>query len=116
MVLFGALPPSMLPALVSVRTKVDLPKTADRKLLRLVNYLIQLAAGEGAAGTVVPFTTLLGEYCRSTSTSIVLVHSLLLLKSLYLQAAAAVCTLAFITLRLPNKPPPPHQSHPVTLL
>lgn len=61
MALFGALPPSILPALVSVRTKVDLPKTADRKLLRIVNYLIQLAAGEGSAGTVVPFSTLLGE-------------------------------------------------------
>jgi len=56
-----AMPPSILPALVSVRTKVDLPKTADRKLLRIVNYLIQLAAGEGSAGTVVPFSTLLGE-------------------------------------------------------
>lgn len=61
MALFGAMPPSILPALVSVRTKVDLPKTADRKLLRLVNYMIQLAAGEGSAGTVVPFSTLLGE-------------------------------------------------------
>lgn len=61
MALFEALPPSILPALVSVRTKVDLPKTADRKLLRIVNYLVQLAAGEGSAGTVVPFSTLLGE-------------------------------------------------------
>jgi hypothetical protein len=61
MALFGALPPAILPALVSVRTKVDLPKTADRKLLRIVNYLIQLAAGEGSAGTVVPFSTLLGK-------------------------------------------------------
>jgi hypothetical protein len=61
MALFGAMPPSILPALVSVRTKVDLPKTADRKLLRLVNYMIQIAAGEGSAGTVVPFSTLLGE-------------------------------------------------------
>lgn len=59
--LFGALPPSILPALVSVRMKVDLPKTADRKLLRIVNYLIQLAAGEGSAGTVVPFSPMLGE-------------------------------------------------------
>lgn len=61
MALFGAMPPSILPALVSVRTKVDLPKTADRKLLRIVNYMVQLACGEGSAGTVVPFSTLLGE-------------------------------------------------------
>lgn len=61
MALFGALPPSILPVLVSVRVKVDMPKTADRKLLRVVNYLIQLAAGEGSAGTVVPFSTLIGE-------------------------------------------------------
>jgi hypothetical protein len=61
MALFGAMPPSILPALVSVRTKVDLPKTADRKLLRLVNYMIQISAGEGSAGTVVPFSTLLGK-------------------------------------------------------
>jgi hypothetical protein len=39
---------------------LDLPKTGDRKLLRVVNYLIQLAAGEGSAGTVVPFSTLTG--------------------------------------------------------
>lgn len=61
MTLFGSLPPSILPMLVSVRVKVDLPKTADRKLLRVVNYLIQLAAGEGSAGTVVPFSTLVGK-------------------------------------------------------
>lgn len=60
MTLFGSLPPSILPMLVSVRLKVDMPKTADRKLLRVVNYLIQLAAGEGSAGTVVPFSTLVG--------------------------------------------------------
>jgi hypothetical protein len=65
--LFGALPPSILPALVSVRTKVDLPKTADRKLLRIVNYLIQLVSGEGSAGTVVPFSTLLGKRQSSSS-------------------------------------------------
>jgi hypothetical protein len=61
--LFGGLPPSILPMLVSVRTRVDLPKTADRKLLRVVTYLIQLASGEGAAGTAVPFSTLLGARC-----------------------------------------------------
>lgn len=64
MTLFGALPPSILPMLLSVRVKVDLPKTADRKLLRVVNYLIQLAAGEGSAGTVVPFSTLIGRMHR----------------------------------------------------
>eukprot|EP00879_Flechtneria_rotunda_P022502 GHRR01023753.1.p1 GENE.GHRR01023753.1~~GHRR01023753.1.p1 ORF type:complete len:1357 (+),score=559.90 GHRR01023753.1:692-4762(+) len=61
MTLFGGLPPSVLPMLVAVRMKVDMPKTADRKLLRVVNYLIQLAAGEGSAGTVVPFSTLTGS-------------------------------------------------------
>lgn len=59
--LFGALPPSILPMLVSVRVKVDLPKTADRKLLRIVNYLTQLASGEGSAGTIVPFSPLMGK-------------------------------------------------------
>jgi hypothetical protein len=44
--------------------QVDLPKTADRKLLRVVNYLVQLAAGEGSAGTVVPFSTLSGEQLK----------------------------------------------------
>lgn len=65
--LFGSLPPSILPMLVSVRVKVDLPKTADRKLLRVVNYLIQLASGEGSAGTVVPFSTLIGGLMAQTS-------------------------------------------------
>ncbi|KAF6252279.1 hypothetical protein COO60DRAFT_1704362 [Scenedesmus sp. NREL 46B-D3] len=66
--LFGSLPPSILPMLVSVRLKVDLPKTADRKLLRVVNYLVQLAAGEGSAGTVVPFSTLSGQVLPPTAT------------------------------------------------
>uniref|UniRef100_A0A383W189 SH3 domain-containing protein n=1 Tax=Tetradesmus obliquus TaxID=3088 RepID=A0A383W189_TETOB len=66
--LFGGLPPSILPLLVSVRLKVDLPKTADRKLLRVVNYLVQLAAGEGSAGTVVPFSTLSGQVLPPTAT------------------------------------------------
>jgi hypothetical protein len=55
---------------VSVTTammQVDLPKTADRKLLRVVNYLVQLAAGEGSAGTVVPFSTLSGEQAAASS-------------------------------------------------
>eukprot|EP00882_Tetradesmus_deserticola_P018649 GHRQ01020029.1.p1 GENE.GHRQ01020029.1~~GHRQ01020029.1.p1 ORF type:complete len:407 (+),score=161.44 GHRQ01020029.1:535-1755(+) len=66
--LFGSMPPSILPMLVSVRLKVDLPKTADRKLLRVVNYLVQLAAGEGSAGTVVPFSTLSGQVLPATAT------------------------------------------------
>eukprot|EP00878_Enallax_costatus_P001838 GHUV01001996.1.p1 GENE.GHUV01001996.1~~GHUV01001996.1.p1 ORF type:complete len:1153 (+),score=396.09 GHUV01001996.1:337-3795(+) len=70
MTLFGSLPPSILPMLVSVRVKVDLPKTADRKLLRVVNYLIQLAAGEGSAGTVVPFSTLVGQTLPPSATDI----------------------------------------------
>jgi hypothetical protein len=70
MALFGALPPSILPALVSLRTKVDLPKTADRKLLRIVNYLIQLVSGEGSAGTVVPFSTLLGKQQSSSNSGL----------------------------------------------
>ena len=59
--LYGALPPSILPVLLSIRTLLDLPKTGDRKLLRIVNYLIQLACGDGSAGTVVPFSPLVGE-------------------------------------------------------
>lgn len=73
MTLFGALPPSTLPLLVGVRTKVDLPKTGDRKLLRVVQYLLQLAAGEGAGGTVAPFSTLLGarvSVCVSAALSV----------------------------------------------
>jgi hypothetical protein len=49
--------------------QVDLPKTADRKLLRVVNYLVQLAAGEGSAGTVVPFSTLSGKHYTPLSGS-----------------------------------------------
>jgi hypothetical protein len=48
---------------LTVLLQVDMPKTADRKLLRVVNYLVQLAAGEGSAGTVVPFSTLSGNLC-----------------------------------------------------
>jgi hypothetical protein len=50
----------------AVLSQVDLPKTADRKLLRVVNYLVQLAAGEGSAGTVVPFSTLSGKWYSFT--------------------------------------------------
>lgn len=59
--LFGALPPSILPILLSVRALVDVPKSPDRKVLRLIHYLIQLACGDGSAGTIVPFSPLIGK-------------------------------------------------------
>lgn len=61
MALFGALPPSILPHLVAIRDIVDAPKNPDKKLLRVVQYLIQLACGEGSAGTPVPFSPLTGR-------------------------------------------------------
>jgi hypothetical protein len=60
MALFGALPPSILPHLVAVRNLVDSPKNPDRKLLRVIQYLVQLAASDGCAGTPVPFSPLTG--------------------------------------------------------
>ncbi|KAF8062701.1 SPAC3H8.02 [Scenedesmus sp. PABB004] len=66
--LFGALPPSILPMLVTARTRADMPKSVDRKLLRVVSYLIQLAAGPGSAGTVVPFSTLGGQALAPSAT------------------------------------------------
>jgi hypothetical protein len=64
LVLFGALPPSSLPTLVAARRFLDNPSakpaSVDRKLLRLAGYLLQVAAGEGSAGTPVPFSPLVG--------------------------------------------------------
>ncbi len=60
MTLFGALPPSILPILIAIRDLLDVPKAPNRKTLRLVHYLIQLAAGDGSGGTVVPFSPLAG--------------------------------------------------------
>ncbi|KAI8463169.1 MAG: hypothetical protein J3K34DRAFT_496513, partial [Monoraphidium minutum] len=56
--LFGALPPSILPVLLGVRKLLDVNKSADRKLLRLTFYFIQLACGDGSAGTTIPFSPL----------------------------------------------------------
>jgi hypothetical protein len=61
---FGALPPSVLPVLLGVRKRLDVHKNVDRKLLRLTYYLIQLACGDGSAGTPMPFSTLNGARRR----------------------------------------------------
>jgi hypothetical protein len=59
--LFGAMPPSILPVLLSIRKLLDVHKSVDRKLLRLTYYMIQLACGDGSAGTTLPFSPLTGE-------------------------------------------------------
>jgi hypothetical protein len=51
---FGNVPPAILPVLVALK-KLPEDKKTERKLLRLVNYFVQLLAGEGTAGSVVPF-------------------------------------------------------------
>ncbi|GBF93132.1 hypothetical protein Rsub_05861 [Raphidocelis subcapitata] len=58
LVLFGALPPSILPVLLSVRSSLDVHKNVDKKLLRLTYYLIQLACSDGSAGTTLPFSVM----------------------------------------------------------
>lgn len=61
--LFGALPPSILPVLLGVRAMLlDGGKgaSANRKVLRLANYMIQLACSDGSAGTPMPFSPLTG--------------------------------------------------------
>lgn len=60
LVLFGALPPSIVPVLLSIRKALDVQKHVDKKLLRLTYYLIQLACGDGSAGTTMPFSPLTG--------------------------------------------------------
>jgi hypothetical protein len=68
--LFGALPPSILPVLLSVRKALDVHKGINKKLLRLTYYLIQLVCGDGSAGTVLPFSLLAGG-CGATAVVVV---------------------------------------------
>jgi hypothetical protein len=63
--LFGALPPSILPVLLSVRKALDVHKNVNKKLLRLAYYLIQLACSDGSGGTVLPFSLLAGARART---------------------------------------------------
>jgi hypothetical protein len=51
---FGDVPPAILPVLIAFK-KLPEDKKTERKLLRLVEYFVQLLSGEGTAGSVVPF-------------------------------------------------------------
>jgi hypothetical protein len=51
---FGDIPPAILPVLVAFK-KLPEDKKTQRKLLRLLDYFVQLLSGEGTAGSVVPF-------------------------------------------------------------
>lgn len=58
--LFGQLPPALIPHLTALRQQPD-GKPQDRKLLRLVNYLLQVAISAGSGGTTLPFSPLSGQ-------------------------------------------------------